>query len=71
MLMSCCVARMAWLPRPTQGFPFCARYAHSAVCAVDGTIIYIFGGSNGNETFNDLYTVDTGTFELVFLISSS
>eukprot|EP00698_Gefionella_okellyi_P022277 TRINITY_DN7364_c0_g2_i1.p1 TRINITY_DN7364_c0_g2~~TRINITY_DN7364_c0_g2_i1.p1 ORF type:complete len:746 (+),score=176.04 TRINITY_DN7364_c0_g2_i1:100-2337(+) len=53
------VDQMHWEQKAVTGTPPCARYAHTAVCGANGTKIYVFGGSNGNETFNDLYVLDT------------
>lgn len=39
-----------------------SRYGHTAV-TVDDSSIYIFGGTNGNSYFNDLYILNTETMQ--------
>jgi Rab9 effector protein with kelch motifs len=48
---------MTWFQGPEGGGAPCARYGHSANI-VNNTKMYIFGGSNGTQYFNDLYILD-------------
>lgn len=48
---------MTWLQGPEGIGSPSARYGHSAVL-VNETKIFIFGGTNGREYFNDLFVLD-------------
>ena len=48
---------MTWLQGPEGIGSPSARYGHSAVL-VNETKIFIFGGTNGKEYFNDLFVLD-------------
>ena len=48
---------MTWLQGPEGIGSPSARYGHSAVLVAE-TKIFIFGGTNGKEYFNDLYVLD-------------
>mmetsp|Transcript_655 Transcript_655/g.1124 ORF Transcript_655/g.1124 Transcript_655/m.1124 type:complete len:595 (+) Transcript_655:251-2035(+) len=54
-------ARLAWLPVQVKGNGPAARTLHTA-CAV-GENVYIFGGWDGVEYFDDLYALNVGTME--------
>jgi hypothetical protein len=44
----------------SQGTPPCARFAHTAT--VVGDKIYLFGGNDGQNLFNDMHVLDTETW---------
>jgi len=50
-------AKMLWLQGPEGGGAPTARYGHSANL-VGGSKMYVFGGTNGAQYFNDLYILD-------------
>jgi len=49
-----------WYQPETSGNPPCPRAAHS--CTVVGRKLFIFGGNDGANLFDDLYILDTETF---------
>jgi len=49
-----------WFQPETSGTPPCPRAAHS--CTVIGRKLFIFGGNDGANLFDDLYILDTETF---------
>lgn len=48
---------MTWLQGPEGIGSPSARYGHTAVLVAE-TKIFIFGGTNGKEYYNDLYVLD-------------
>lgn len=51
-----------WRQQDTTGIAPCPRYAHTAVASLRTGKLYVFGGSNGNETFNSLFALDLNTW---------
>lgn len=54
------IKKQEWTLIKPKGNPPSPRYSHSAI-NVDSQYLYIFGGTNGKEYFNDLYIFCTET----------
>ena len=53
-----------WTRVATSGVaPPIARDGHSAVLAPDGTTFLVFGGFDGTDQLDDLFALDTTTYE--------
>lgn len=58
---------MTWIEPVVNGIPPSPRNGHS--CTGIGDQLFVFGGVNGNERFNDLHVLDTCKFSILLQLS--
>lgn len=60
-----------WIPVTVTGTPPAPRAYHTAVVDIYQHLMYIYGGANDDDTFDDMYTLDLDTYTWLAVIPTS